>query len=291
GSSLGNTSSDTGEGNDDPATKKAEQNRAAQRAFRQRKQQYIKWLESKAEELNEAYRIVSLVRYENEQLRKLVVDLEVNLNEGDQQQQQQQPRAINAPSAHSSITNNSNISALLSNSSLSEVSMDLMNMATLPGFGLVGERKIGAVGRPKYNPRSSIDGKKSRVKGRLSLKRASLDDQNLRQQNAVGGSGSIADFTPSPISEIPPSISLPPVRHFPITPTPTMTPNIQSSISNVHPCDSKFEFCRQDHVDIIHSFKPSPSLPTGAEFSRIQGDRLCSTTLALYAYSSIKCYR
>ncbi|KAF9429717.1 hypothetical protein BGZ76_001130, partial [Entomortierella beljakovae] len=55
---------------EDATTKKAEQNRAAQRAFRQRKQQYIKWLESKAEELNETCRVLALVRSENEQLRK-----------------------------------------------------------------------------------------------------------------------------------------------------------------------------------------------------------------------------
>ncbi|KAF9951116.1 hypothetical protein BGZ65_006169, partial [Modicella reniformis] len=74
-------SSDTGDAGEDPAIKRAEQNRAAQRAFRQRKQQYIKWLESKAEELDEVYRVMGLVRTENQQLRKLVMELDANLND------------------------------------------------------------------------------------------------------------------------------------------------------------------------------------------------------------------
>ncbi|KAF9986933.1 hypothetical protein BGZ75_001251 [Mortierella antarctica] len=62
------------------AIRRAEQNRAAQRAFRQRKQKYIKWLESKAEELDEVYRIMSLVRAENKQLCHLVAELEERLS-------------------------------------------------------------------------------------------------------------------------------------------------------------------------------------------------------------------
>ncbi|KAF9906732.1 hypothetical protein EC991_000325 [Linnemannia zychae] len=59
------------------AFRRAEQNRAAQRAFRQRKQKYIKWLESKAEELDEVYRILALVRTENQQLCNIVMELDV----------------------------------------------------------------------------------------------------------------------------------------------------------------------------------------------------------------------
>ncbi|KAF9345646.1 hypothetical protein BGX26_002906, partial [Mortierella sp. AD094] len=150
----GSASSDTGDGGEDPAVKKAEQNRAAQRAFRQRKQQYIKWLEGKAEELNEAYRIMSLVRTENEQLRKLVMELEVTLNKDDQGA---------GSSIYSSISKS--IPSILSSASIGSDVMDLMNLATFPGLGLTGERKFGTVGRPKYNPRSSTDGKKARIKG------------------------------------------------------------------------------------------------------------------------------
>ncbi|KAG0369520.1 hypothetical protein BGX24_002384 [Mortierella sp. AD032] len=62
------------------AFRRAEQNRAAQRAFRQRKQKYIKWLESKAEELDEVYRILALVRTENQQLCNLVMELDDKLS-------------------------------------------------------------------------------------------------------------------------------------------------------------------------------------------------------------------
>ncbi|KAG0294547.1 hypothetical protein BGZ96_000980 [Linnemannia gamsii] len=62
------------------AFRRAEQNRAAQRAVRQRKQKYIKWLESKAEELDEVYRILALVRTENQQLCNLVMELDGKLS-------------------------------------------------------------------------------------------------------------------------------------------------------------------------------------------------------------------
>jgi hypothetical protein len=54
------------------AFKKAEQNREAKRA----KKTYIRWLESKAKELDEVYRILALVRAEDYQLCNLVMELD-----------------------------------------------------------------------------------------------------------------------------------------------------------------------------------------------------------------------
>ncbi|KAF9164775.1 hypothetical protein BGX20_000831, partial [Mortierella sp. AD010] len=62
------------------AFRRAEQNRVAQMAFRQRKQKYIKWSESKAEELDEVYRIMAFVRAENQQLCSLVMGLNAELS-------------------------------------------------------------------------------------------------------------------------------------------------------------------------------------------------------------------
>ncbi|KAI1314364.1 hypothetical protein EDD11_002229 [Mortierella claussenii] len=77
---AGTGSNDTTELPEDVAFRRAEQNRAAQRAFRQRKQKYIKWLEGKAEELDEVYRIMALVRAENQQLYNMVMELDEKLN-------------------------------------------------------------------------------------------------------------------------------------------------------------------------------------------------------------------
>ncbi|KAG0201564.1 hypothetical protein BGX28_005654 [Mortierella sp. GBA30] len=75
------TSPDGVESPEEIAIRRAEQNRAAQKAFRQRKQKYIKWLEGKAEELDEVYRIMTLIRAENQQLYNIVMELDGKLNE------------------------------------------------------------------------------------------------------------------------------------------------------------------------------------------------------------------
>ncbi|KAF9112308.1 hypothetical protein BGX27_003626 [Mortierella sp. AM989] len=221
----GSASSDTGDGSEDPAAKKAEQNRAAQRAFRQRKQQYIKWLESKADELNEAYRIVALVRSENEQLRNLVTDLEMNINGGVQ----------GVASAASLISG-----ATISN----EVSMNL----AISGLGLAGERKSDTIGRPKYNPRSSGYGKRARTKEKPSLRSSPHDEQlqlrpssgSMRFQNESPWQASQQlqenitahrnGVPTSPVRDISPSLPLPPSQQF----SSTIPSNTQSSTQSIH---------------------------------------------------------
>lgn len=159
--SLGEVSSDTGDAEDDPAFKRAEQNRAAQRAFRQRKQQYIKWLEGKAEELDEVYRIMSMVRTENQQLRKLVMELDACLNGP--------PKGMAMPTPKIDL-------------SLSrEVALRLTNLVTLSGAGAGGDRSVVAVGRPKYQPRSSSIAKGGRGKGKGAYKLNQLKEQQRQQ--------------------------------------------------------------------------------------------------------------
>ncbi|KAI9247230.1 hypothetical protein BY458DRAFT_527384 [Sporodiniella umbellata] len=57
-------------------SKRAAQNRAAQKAFRQRRDQYIKELETKASAVKETQTEVVILREENVQLRERVVELE-----------------------------------------------------------------------------------------------------------------------------------------------------------------------------------------------------------------------
>ncbi|KAG0351841.1 hypothetical protein BGZ54_003074, partial [Gamsiella multidivaricata] len=134
---IGGASSDTGDtvdAGEDPAIKRAQQNRAAQRAFRQRKQQYIKWLESKAEELDEVYRIVALLRAENEQLRGLAMDLDaslVNRKGGAINSEIKAARSLLSPSSSSAVEVSSSHRIDLSLSR--EVTMRLMNLAALSG--------------------------------------------------------------------------------------------------------------------------------------------------------------
>lgn len=155
------TLSDPEEG---PAIKRAEQNRAAQRAFRQRKQQYIKWLESKAEELDEVYKIMALVRTENQILCKLVMDLDerINTNHGDGDAKTLQtssllpPSSILAGGSVSGLSNSEEGGRIRFDTALGrEVSARLMSLASFPGSELSGERHSALLDRPKYQPRNS----------------------------------------------------------------------------------------------------------------------------------------
>lgn len=57
-------------------TRRAEQNRAAQRAFRQRKERYVKELESKVREMQGLQEKVEKLEQENERLRQRIWELE-----------------------------------------------------------------------------------------------------------------------------------------------------------------------------------------------------------------------
>jgi vacuolar-type H+-ATPase subunit I/STV1 len=57
-------------------SKRAKQNRAAQRAFRQRKEVYIKDLETKVQELKEAQDAIDSLEKENRQLRDYILALQ-----------------------------------------------------------------------------------------------------------------------------------------------------------------------------------------------------------------------
>ncbi|KAG0204240.1 hypothetical protein BGX31_003237 [Mortierella sp. GBA43] len=164
-----NGSTDSAELPEEIAIRRAEQNRAAQRAFRQRKQKYIKWLESKAEELDEVYRIMALVRAENQQLCNLVLELDEKLN------------GHNATNATNSSPSNREVqssTAMTSGHSLQgideslgrEISIRLMNLATLPGPSLNDDQDTALLGKVKYQPRSSALGKPIGAKGRMAYK-------------------------------------------------------------------------------------------------------------------------
>lgn len=62
-------------------TKRAHQNRQAQRAFRQRKEMYIKELEAKVHELKASKETISALRQENIQLRDYILALQSRLIE------------------------------------------------------------------------------------------------------------------------------------------------------------------------------------------------------------------
>jgi 3',5'-cyclic AMP phosphodiesterase CpdA len=72
----GNTSQTTPGGRVLASSKRAAQNRAAQRAFRQRKDRYIKSLEQKANEFDLSHSIIADLRKENIYLRDYVVRLQ-----------------------------------------------------------------------------------------------------------------------------------------------------------------------------------------------------------------------
>ncbi|KAF9965638.1 hypothetical protein BGZ70_004399 [Mortierella alpina] len=127
------------------AIRRAEQNRAAQRAFRQRKQKYIKWLESKAEELDEVYRIMALVRAENQQLCHVVAELEEKLSaaKGTFSSISASPLSTRSgPSTDCAIKAKGDAGVSCGNRGYtvdgslgSEISMRLMNLAMLPSLG------------------------------------------------------------------------------------------------------------------------------------------------------------
>jgi hypothetical protein len=211
--------SDSGE---DPAIRRAEQNRVAQRAFRQRKQQYIKWLESKAEELDEVYRIMALVRTENQQLCQLVLELNDRLQSGTKKDQEGGVTTTSStsakdtkittptPSSTSPLTSPLNVTAtgaaiaaltkdehaILDLSISREVSRRLMNLTMTPGTILSGDRENGLVVRPKYQPRSSPISNgdsskgmnvksKSAFKQSMQLKRQEQNHWSLVQQQQL----------------------------------------------------------------------------------------------------------
>lgn len=170
-------STDMSELPEDIAIRRAEQNRAAQRAFRQRKQKYIKWLESKAEELDEVYRIMALVRAENQQLCNLVLKLDEKLNG----HTVITAPNVNATTATATAMSNGGGEPQSSSGSMGstrpiqgideslgrEISFRLMNLATLPSpGGLDGDRNNTA---KKSQPRSSA-GKPLGAKGRMAYK-------------------------------------------------------------------------------------------------------------------------
>lgn len=153
-----------GDPEEGPAIKRAEQNRAAQRAFRQRKQQYIKWLESKVEELDEVYKIMALVRTENQMLRKLVMDLDERINtyhgEGSTKPHQAGPSlpplSSTPAGSLSGLSNRGDEGNTRLDTAIGrEVSTRLMNLASFPGSELNGERQSTMLNRPKYQPRNS----------------------------------------------------------------------------------------------------------------------------------------
>ncbi|KAF9979825.1 hypothetical protein BGZ75_009176 [Mortierella antarctica] len=169
---------------EDPAIRRAEQNRAAQRAFRQRKQQYIKWLESKAEELDEVYRIMGLVHSENQQLRALIADMDERMVDGaskgnagsEGERGSASPSSLTVGGGSLPEGQSDQRSALESINR--EISTRLMNLTTLPG-STSGE---GRVDRPKYNPRNSHDGKGSGTGAYNKGKRVFKQCPQLQQQ-------------------------------------------------------------------------------------------------------------
>ncbi|KAF9945493.1 hypothetical protein BGZ70_003784 [Mortierella alpina] len=168
---------------EDPAIRRAEQNRAAQRAFRQRKQQYIKWLESKAEELDEVYRIMGLVHNENQQLRAIITDLDERMVDGASKGKAGSEGERGSASPSSMTVGGGSLSESQSDQRCAlesinrEISTRLMNLTTLPGSG------EGRVDRPKYHPRNSHDGKGSGSGAYNKGKRAFKQCPQLQQQD------------------------------------------------------------------------------------------------------------
>ncbi|KAF9167738.1 hypothetical protein DFQ26_003322 [Actinomortierella ambigua] len=165
-------------GGEDPAIRRAEQNRAAQRAFRLRKQKYIKWLESKATELDEVYRIMAIVRAENQQLCNMVMELRTQMRRlaGDLNPAHMAPGYLGSSNGNNgnggdigirggggssaTTTTTTTTTTMLGQgievtrvgdhyeSTLGrEISMRLMNLGTF--------KNGGSEGRPRYQPRSS----------------------------------------------------------------------------------------------------------------------------------------
>lgn len=206
--SLSSPMTDVVESPEEIAFRRAEQNRAAQRAFRQRKQKYIKWLESKAEELDEVYRILALVRTENQQLCNLVMELDGKLSHSGSGAPKDLKRlsspAILALGPASSTSDRDTTTAAAAAAAAGataafeggatsggldgvqgksrairgidgslgrEISMRLMNLATFPGLGSSADQDAAMLRKLKYHPRSSNIGKVlSGSKSKMSLK-------------------------------------------------------------------------------------------------------------------------
>ncbi|CAO3575157.1 unnamed protein product [Mortierella alpina] len=169
---------------EDPAIRRAEQNRAAQRAFRQRKQQYIKWLESKAEELDEVYRILGLIHNENQQLRAIITDMDERMVDGASKGKagSEGERGSASPSSMTvggSLSEGQSDQRNALESISREISTRLMSLTTLPG-STSGE---GRVDRPKYHPRNSHDGKGSGAGAYNKGKRAFKQCPQLQQHD------------------------------------------------------------------------------------------------------------
>ncbi|KAF8973382.1 hypothetical protein BGZ46_009965, partial [Entomortierella lignicola] len=187
---------------EDIAIRRAEQNRAAQRAFRQRKQKYIKWLESKAEELDEVYRVMALVRAENQQLCNLVAELNAKLSI---------PNISNSSNNRNGVDSKNNFSDSsgagggggqgfgpitgLKNSASKrvqgideslgrEISMRLLNLAGL-GMNEDGDVTMTATGKNKFQQQQqhqkSLTKSKVGAKGKMAFKMS----QQSRHQEAL----------------------------------------------------------------------------------------------------------
>ncbi|KAF9181084.1 hypothetical protein BGZ51_005686 [Haplosporangium sp. Z 767] len=185
---------DTQESAEDIAIRRAEQNRAAQRAFRQRKQKYIKWLESKAEELDEVYRILALVRAENQQLCNLVKELDGKLN-GVQKADvnilistgsvsSSKPGAVATGNVlNQALSNGLNGKGMygIDESLRKEISMRLMKLSTMPDSGSGGDRDL-AMSR-KFKCRKTIASSKgSGFKGKMAYK---MSQQSRHQEELL----------------------------------------------------------------------------------------------------------
>ncbi|KAF9551382.1 hypothetical protein EC957_009267 [Mortierella hygrophila] len=203
--SLSSPMTDMVESPEEIAFRRAEQNRAAQRAFRQRKQKYIKWLESKAEELDEVYRILALVRTENQQLCNLVMELDDKLSHSrsgtpKDLKRLSSPAILTLGPVSSSFDQDTTTAAAAASATVAfeggvtsdglggvpgkcstirgidgslgrEISMRLMNLATFPGLGSSVDQDAAMLRKLKYHPRSSNIGKSSSgSKSKMSLK-------------------------------------------------------------------------------------------------------------------------
>ncbi|KAI9299513.1 hypothetical protein BJ944DRAFT_145376, partial [Cunninghamella echinulata] len=61
-------------------SKRAAQNRAAQKAFRQRRDQYVKDLEKKVKEMDDWKQDIEMIKDENKQLKQLVQQLQSRIS-------------------------------------------------------------------------------------------------------------------------------------------------------------------------------------------------------------------
>ncbi|KAF9101044.1 hypothetical protein BGX27_000121, partial [Mortierella sp. AM989] len=171
-------STDNSELPEDIAIRRAEQNRAAQRAFRQRKQKYIKWLESKAEELDEVYRVMALVRAENQQLCNLVMELNIKLSASargdvDSRNTSESAMEMGGEDAGSGTGLGSKRIHGIDESLGKEISMRLMNLAGLGMNNMTADKN-------KLQSRS-LSKSKAGAKGKMAYKMS----QQSRHQEAL----------------------------------------------------------------------------------------------------------